>query len=502
VRAAALGALSSLVLVGCQKVPLLAPSGSTITLTAVATALPFNSTTEIVAQIIEPAGTPPQSGTHVIFTTSLGRIEPSEAQTDINGRATVRFVTGTASGTATIIAASGGANVGATGALKIAVGAAAVGQVVVGANPTTISAAGGSSVITASVFDSSGNALNGVSVTFATDVGSVSPVVVTTDASGSAQTRLTTNRTAKVTATAGVGTSTGGTGGTGGTTTPAPFGTVTVTVNTTSAVTVGTPTPATPSVGQTVSIPLTYPTGAAGASPVTQVIVDWGDGVVQTFSGQPGAVSHAFSRAGSYLVQVTGLDAFGDRSPGSASVTVGARPQPTVTISSTTASPTAGSPVTFAIVATPTTGNSISSIVISWGDGDSTSLSGNATSVQHVFTSAGTYTVSATATDTSGASGAGSTVIVVSGAATASFVFTPTNPAAGTAVSFNASGSTSANTITSYTWNFGDPTSISNTGTGVTASHTFANAGTYTVTLTITDSAGRTATTSRQVPVS
>src|SRR6266849_3787287 len=62
---------------GCQKVPLLAPSGSSITLTSAATALPVNGTATIVAQLIEASGTPPHSGTLVNFTTTLGTIQPS-----------------------------------------------------------------------------------------------------------------------------------------------------------------------------------------------------------------------------------------------------------------------------------------------------------------------------------------------------------------------------------------------------------------------------------------
>src|SRR6266566_7466152 len=114
---ASLSALSLLLTVGCEKVPLLAPSGSNISLNATTNVLPVNASTDIVAQVLEPAGTPPHSGTHIIFTTTLGTIQPSEAETDINGRAVVKFLAGSASGTATITAASGGANVGSTGAL-------------------------------------------------------------------------------------------------------------------------------------------------------------------------------------------------------------------------------------------------------------------------------------------------------------------------------------------------------------------------------------------------
>src|SRR3981081_1560254 len=84
-------AIGSLAIAACQRVPLLAPTGSTITLTALATALPSNGTTDVIAQVIQPSGTPPHSGTHVTFTTTLGSIQPSDATTDVGGRAVVKF---------------------------------------------------------------------------------------------------------------------------------------------------------------------------------------------------------------------------------------------------------------------------------------------------------------------------------------------------------------------------------------------------------------------------
>src|SRR5262249_15060212 len=152
----------------CQKVPLLAPSGSVITLTSSATVLSFNGTTTITGQVIEASGTPPHSGTHVTFTTTLGTIQPSDAETDSSGIVKVQFAAGTQSGTATITAISGGASVGTNGAVKILVGAAAVGHVSVGANPATVPSTGGSSTISASVLDQNGNQLASVPVSFVT----------------------------------------------------------------------------------------------------------------------------------------------------------------------------------------------------------------------------------------------------------------------------------------------------------------------------------------------
>src|SRR2546423_10507293 len=75
----------------CNRVPLLAPSGSSITLTTATSVLPVNGTATIIAQVVENAGTAPQAGTHVTFTTSLGTVQPSDATTDTSGRAIVTF---------------------------------------------------------------------------------------------------------------------------------------------------------------------------------------------------------------------------------------------------------------------------------------------------------------------------------------------------------------------------------------------------------------------------
>ena len=119
----------------CDKVPLLAPTGSVITLFATAATVPSNGSMEIVATVIEQgtastttpvpanggtgtgttatstpgAGTPVHNGTVVTFTTTIGRIEPSEARTD-NGQVRVRFHADGQSGTAVVTAFSGGAS--------------------------------------------------------------------------------------------------------------------------------------------------------------------------------------------------------------------------------------------------------------------------------------------------------------------------------------------------------------------------------------------------------
>src|SRR5262245_6768563 len=107
-RVLLLGFALAALAVACEKQPLLAPTGSTITLTTTTNALSANGSIPIVAQVIEQTGFPPHSGTHVTFVTTLGQIQPSEAETDVNGQVTATFLAGGQNGTANITAISGG----------------------------------------------------------------------------------------------------------------------------------------------------------------------------------------------------------------------------------------------------------------------------------------------------------------------------------------------------------------------------------------------------------
>jgi hypothetical protein len=272
----------------CEKVPLLAPSGSSITLTTASSVLSANGTTQIIAQVIEASGTPPHSGTHITFTTSLGTVQPSDAETDINGRAIVTFSAGSNNGVAMITASSGGATTGTSGALRIAIGTAAVGRISLSANPSTISSNGGSSTILASVVDVNGNALTGVPVSFSTTAGALASGLVNTDANGNAQTTLTTSVQADVTATAGVqgNTGSGSSGGGSSSSSAAPpaastaqSATVRVNVNPVPTVSVSTTTS-----NITANVPIVFnisvTPGQNSSAQIRNVQVSFGDGDV------------------------------------------------------------------------------------------------------------------------------------------------------------------------------------------------------------------------------
>src|SRR5437870_5043547 len=93
------------VVVACDRVPLTSPTGSTIALSVDRDTLPINGQATVIAIVSEVTGIPVHNGTTVTFQTSLGRIDPIEAQT-VNGKATVTFLAGTVSGTANLSAFS------------------------------------------------------------------------------------------------------------------------------------------------------------------------------------------------------------------------------------------------------------------------------------------------------------------------------------------------------------------------------------------------------------
>src|SRR6266853_1676704 len=420
-----------LVEMACQRVPLLAPSGSVITLSSSATVLAFNGTTTITGQVIEAAGTPPHSGTHVTFTTSLGTIQPADAETDTSGLVRVSFSAGTQSGTATITAISGGASVGSTGALKILVGSAAVGRVNVSANPATVPALGGSTTISANVLDVNGNALASVPVSFSTTAGTLSASQVNSDANGVAQSVLTTFSSATVTASVGAQGSTGTPstgGGTGGaTTTPAAgtsgqaSGTTVVNISAAPGLLI-TPPGTPPQAGLPASFTFAVTVPSTNGSAIRSLAVDWGDMSTQDLGAVTGSavVSHVFTIAGTYIVRGTVTDAFGNIVTQSTAVTVIAAASASVIITPQSV-PTvhaADMPVTFQVQVSVPTGVGVQNVTMAFGDGVTSSLgglTGTATITHHYVDPGanGTKNITVTVTDTLGRASLGQTSITL-----------------------------------------------------------------------------------------
>jgi Big-like domain-containing protein/PKD domain-containing protein len=500
----------------CQRVPLLAPSGSSITLTASSNAVPVNGSVQLIAQILEAAGTPPHSGTHVIFTTTLGTIEPSEVETDVSGRAVATFKAGVANGMATITASSGGASASGNNAVKIAVGTAAVGRVTVSANPTLVPAQGGTSVVTAVVIDINGNALPSAPVAFSTTAGALDAAFANTDSGGVATTRLTTSTQATVTASVGAqapaggstggGTGTGGTGGGTGTPTSSGQASGSVTIGVAAAPTLIITPPSNPPIAglpATFTFAVTVPT--TNGSAVRDVVVDWGDGFVQDLGAVTGndVVAHTYRAPGTYSITATVTDASGNSVVVRSAVIVNAASLP-ITITPPSTPPGVGLPAAFTIVigALPP-GDVVRNVHLDWGDGSAQDLGAisGSTAVSHVFQTAGSFIVTATLSDTVGNSSTVSTAVTVVATASPTIIITPTNVptvhAATMNVTFQIQVTAPAGVgIQDAAIDFGDNQTADLGGLNgtVTVQHPYTSAGSFTVKLNVKDTLGRTTT--------
>ena len=200
---------------GCETMADGAPPGATIVMAVSEVVMPVNGDATVTALVLKagtagtPAGPnapatpstvgpPVNDGTLVEFTTTLGRMEPSEART-VNGKAIVKLVGDGRSGTATIMAISGSA----TETVDLKVGVAGAGRIVVVANPQALPVGINFTTITARVEDAQGNGLLGIPVHFSSTSGAIQSTPVLTNVFGLAQTQFVTNTNATVTAAVG-----------------------------------------------------------------------------------------------------------------------------------------------------------------------------------------------------------------------------------------------------------------------------------------------------------
>ena len=210
--------LAAIAAVACDTMPLTAPSGSALTISAGSTFVDPGGTTQITAYVVESSGTAVQNGTTVHFATNLGHVDPVDALTT-NGYAVATFMAGDSSGVADITATSGGTggttppstgNGGTStpsttnsNVVRITVGAAGAETVSLAANPGSVPSGGGTVDLVATVTAANGRRLAGLPVTFSSSEGTLSSSSAVTDANGQARVTLTTDRTATVTASAG-----------------------------------------------------------------------------------------------------------------------------------------------------------------------------------------------------------------------------------------------------------------------------------------------------------
>lgn len=411
----------------CERAQLLAPTHSTITVTAATGVLPTGGSTTVSAFVSESSGTPVQNGTVVRFRTTLGRVDPVEAQTR-NGIAETTFFAGDSSGNADVSASSGGATAptgtgtgtggtsGPTNTVRILVGAAAVNTITLRANPASVGPGGGTVEVIATVLGEGGRTLEGVPVTFRSDQGVLNPVTATTNSSGEARTQLTTSQAATVSATAGTKDASG----------------LAVGVRTAPSVSIA----CAPTSG-TGNCSAIQPSGASNSATVLFTVsrpstssslrsarLDFGDGTLQelgTLAGGTATVTHTYSgpsgsSPATYVATVTATDINGEITSSSVTVSVIPRQPLAVGLSATvgTGVKDQGQPVTFTATVTPATGGADSVRAFKWdfGDGITATTSSNTTS--HVYTKSGLYTATVTVETIDGREATGRAEFIIS----------------------------------------------------------------------------------------
>ena len=406
-------AMTATLISACDKAQLLAPTRSTISISAPTLLLASGGTAEITAYVVEEAGTPVHNGTTVRFTTTLGTIDPENAQTR-NGLARAVFSAGAGSGVAEIRATSGGASGGTDNVnmVRITVGAAAVNTITLRANPGSVGPSGGVVDLIALVVSEGGQGVGGVTVTFATDQGTLTSSTATTNAAGEARTTLTTVQESNVTAAAGTKTSTA----------------VKVTVrlgpivSLTCAPSSGTGNCAgLQASGNNSSIVVLTVTRPTGSSTLRNAILDFGDGEsvsLGNLASGSTAVSHAYagpsgSTPRSYTATVRAEDVNGESSSATTSIVVA--PRSAIGVSLTTSSETAvatGQRWTF--TATPigvADAGTIQSYSWDFGDDAEVTTSGGVTS--HIYTEEGKFTVTVTLHMVDGRTASATTEILI-----------------------------------------------------------------------------------------
>jgi len=173
-----------------------------------------------------------------------------------------------------------------------------------------------------------------------------------------------------------------------------------------------------------------------------------------------------------------------------------------ITITPPTTPPGAGLPATFTVVVgTLPAGDAVRNVHIDWGDGsglDLGAISGS-TTVSHVYTASGSYSVTATITDTGGNTQTVATSVTVVATASPTIIITPTNVPTVHAATMNVTFQIQVTAPTGVgiqdaTIDFGDGT-VSDLGGlngTVTIQHPYTSAGSKDVRVTVKDTLGRT----------
>jgi gliding motility-associated-like protein len=229
----------------------------------------------------------------------------------------------------------------------------------------------------------------------------------------------------------------------------------------------------------------------ANAASITSYAWDFGDGATANTS----TATHTYAVAGTYTVKLTITNSNGCSQTFTFSATpVTVQPLPVSNFSATTVC--SGFTTSFTDASTIASGSITG---WAWNFGDPSSAGNNTSSLQnptHLFTAAGTYTVTLTVTTAATCTNTTSKQVTVNPLPLVNFNALPSNVVcAGSTITFNSASSIASGTIANYGWRVSDNTGNFNFSTALVSvnnalAQTFATAGTYNVRLIVTSASG------------
>ncbi len=213
----------------------------------------------------------------------------------------------------------------------------------------------------------------------------------------------------------------------------------------------------------------------------------------------PGTVT--YSTPGQQLVSLTVTDTNGKTSTSTRQINVGNvySNSPTAEFTISNSNPNVGETLTFTDVSTAGSGT-VNQWSWNFGDGTPVATVKNPT---HSYTTPGKETITLTITDSLSQKSIVTHTLDVNdyAAPSASFTFAPATIAIGQTVTFTDASSAGSGTINQWSWNFGSGASIATSNVQNPPVVSYSTAGTKTVSLTVTDSNGKTGTTTQTLTV-